>query len=53
MFFSHVISHGISRASAEQALASLNGTQLGGQNIRLSWGRSPSTKQVFGMSLKF
>ncbi|KAL3508497.1 hypothetical protein ACH5RR_027898 [Cinchona calisaya] len=33
------------RASAEQALASLNGTQLGGQNIRLSWGRSPSNKQ--------
>ena len=24
----------------------LNGTQIGGQNIRLSWGRSPSNKQV-------
>lgn len=24
----------------------LNGTQLGGQNIRLSWGRSPSNKQA-------
>ncbi|PKI51655.1 hypothetical protein CRG98_027957 [Punica granatum] len=24
----------------------LNGTQLGGQSIRLSWGRSPSNKQV-------
>lgn len=34
------------RANAEQALSSLNGTQLGGQNIRLSWGRSPSNKQV-------
>ncbi|XP_055822669.1 polyadenylate-binding protein RBP45 [Solanum dulcamara] len=34
-----------SRASAEQALSSLNGTQLGGQSIRLSWGRSPSNKQ--------
>ncbi|KAK4355253.1 hypothetical protein RND71_024224 [Anisodus tanguticus] len=34
-----------SRASAEQALSSLNGTQLGGQSIRLSWGRSPSSKQ--------
>lgn len=33
------------RANAEQALASLNGSQLGGQNIRLSWGRSPSNKQ--------
>ncbi|CAK9163950.1 unnamed protein product [Ilex paraguariensis] len=34
-----------SRGCAEQALSGLNGTQLGGQNIRLSWGRSPSTKQ--------
>ncbi|XP_031248517.1 polyadenylate-binding protein RBP45C [Pistacia vera] len=33
------------RACAEQALSMLNGTQLGGQNIRLSWGRSPSNKQ--------
>ena len=37
--------HG-SRACAEQALAGLNGTQLGAQSIRLSWGRSPSNKQV-------
>lgn len=35
------------RACAEQALSILNGTQLGGQSIRLSWGRSPSNKQVF------
>ncbi|XP_057971340.1 polyadenylate-binding protein RBP45 isoform X2 [Malania oleifera] len=35
-----------SRACAEQALSILNGTQLGGQNIRLSWGRSPSNKQA-------
>ncbi|XP_009600135.1 polyadenylate-binding protein RBP45 [Nicotiana tomentosiformis] len=34
------------RGSAEQALSSLNGTQLGGQSIRLSWGRSPSSKQT-------
>jgi len=34
------------RACAEQALATLNGTQLGGQNIRLSWGRTPSSKQA-------
>lgn len=24
----------------------LNGSQLGGQNIRLSWGRTPANKQV-------
>ncbi|KAI4390093.1 hypothetical protein MLD38_002242 [Melastoma candidum] len=35
-----------SRPSAEQALLMLNGTQLGGQSIRLSWGRSPSNKQT-------
>ncbi|KAL8119597.1 hypothetical protein AgCh_016918 [Apium graveolens] len=34
------------RARAEEALSRLNGTQLGGQNIRLSWGRTPSNKQV-------
>ncbi|EOA13505.1 hypothetical protein CARUB_v10026566mg [Capsella rubella] len=30
------------RANAEHALSVLNGTQLGGQSIRLSWGRSPN-----------
>ncbi|KAL6990796.1 Polyadenylate-binding protein rbp45 [Sarracenia purpurea var. burkii] len=34
------------RQCAEEALRMLNGTQLGGQNIRLSWGRSPSNKQT-------
>ncbi|KAL9232330.1 hypothetical protein vseg_007454 [Gypsophila vaccaria] len=34
------------RASAEQALAALNGAQIGSQNVRLSWGRTPSTKQT-------
>ncbi|ESR62278.1 hypothetical protein CICLE_v10015407mg [Citrus x clementina] len=34
------------RSCAEEALRMLNGTQLGGQNIRLSWGRSPSNKQA-------
>ncbi|XP_058072510.1 polyadenylate-binding protein RBP45-like isoform X2 [Magnolia sinica] len=34
------------RACAEEALLMLNGTPLGSQNIRLSWGRSPSNKQV-------
>lgn len=33
------------RACAEQALSMLNGTELGGQSVRLSWGRSPSSKQ--------
>ncbi|GAB4846151.1 Polyadenylate-binding protein rbp45 [Ancistrocladus abbreviatus] len=33
------------RPCAEQALSVLNGTQIGGQNVRLSWGRSPSNKQ--------
>ncbi|KAK8507341.1 hypothetical protein V6N12_072608 [Hibiscus sabdariffa] len=34
------------RSSAEQALSVLNGTILGGRNVRLSWGRSPSSKQA-------
>ncbi|CAN1789799.1 Polyadenylate-binding protein RBP45, partial [Linum perenne] len=34
------------RSCAEQALLMLNGTQLAGQSIRLSWGRSPSNKQA-------
>ncbi|KAK6283581.1 hypothetical protein POUND7_002533 [Theobroma cacao] len=33
------------RSCAEEALRMLNGTQLGGQSIRLSWGRSTSNKQ--------
>lgn len=33
------------RGCAEEALRMLNGTQLGGQSIRLSWGHSPSNKQ--------
>ncbi|KAE9609557.1 putative RNA recognition motif domain-containing protein [Lupinus albus] len=34
------------RSCAEGALQALNGTLLGGQNVRLSWGRSPSNKQT-------
>lgn len=34
------------RGNAEEALQMLNGTPLGGQNIRLSWGRSPLNKQT-------
>ncbi|KAL6840722.1 hypothetical protein ACP4OV_029586 [Aristida adscensionis] len=35
-----------SRSSAEEAIRMLNGTQIGGQNVRLSWGRSPQNKQA-------
>uniref|UniRef100_A0A251UL07 Putative RNA-binding (RRM/RBD/RNP motifs) family protein n=1 Tax=Helianthus annuus TaxID=4232 RepID=A0A251UL07_HELAN len=34
------------RSCAEEALRTLQGTQFGGQTVRLSWGRSPSNKQV-------
>jgi RNA recognition motif-containing protein len=34
------------RPSAEQALQLLQGTLIGGQNVRLSWGRSLSNKQA-------
>ncbi|KAL2475594.1 Polyadenylate-binding protein RBP45B [Abeliophyllum distichum] len=33
-------------SNTTEALRMLNGTLLGGQSIRLSWGRSPSNKQV-------
>ncbi|KAG9156789.1 hypothetical protein Leryth_024812 [Lithospermum erythrorhizon] len=33
------------RRDAEASLSALNGTQIGGQSVRLSWGRSPSNKQ--------
>ncbi|PKA63724.1 Polyadenylate-binding protein RBP45B [Apostasia shenzhenica] len=36
----------VNRACAEEALMMLQGTQLGGQKVRLSWGRSPSNKQA-------
>ncbi|KAL6656631.1 hypothetical protein ACP70R_004411 [Stipagrostis hirtigluma subsp. patula] len=35
-----------SRSSAEEAIRMLNGTPIGGQNVRLSWGRSPQNKQA-------
>lgn len=41
-----LLARALTRACAEQALSMLNGTQLGGQSVRLSWGRSPSSKQV-------
>ncbi|GJX76966.1 polyadenylate-binding protein RBP45-like protein [Tanacetum coccineum] len=33
------------RSCAEEALRMLQGTQFGGQTVRLSWGRSPASKQ--------
>ncbi|PRQ31785.1 putative nucleotide-binding alpha-beta plait domain-containing protein [Rosa chinensis] len=33
------------RACAEQALSVMNGRVVGSQSVRLSWGRSPSSKQ--------
>ncbi|XP_050210763.1 polyadenylate-binding protein RBP47-like isoform X2 [Mercurialis annua] len=36
------------RKSAEDALESLNGTTIGKQTVRLSWGRSPANKQWRG-----
>nr|XP_043609578.1 polyadenylate-binding protein RBP45 [Erigeron canadensis] len=35
----------VDRSCAEEALRMLQGTQIGGQTVRLSWGRSPSNKQ--------
>ncbi|CAN1307347.1 Polyadenylate-binding protein RBP47 [Linum perenne] len=34
------------RKDAEEALQGLNGTVIGKQTVRLSWGRSPANKQV-------
>jgi RNA recognition motif-containing protein len=34
------------RNNAEEALQKLNGTSLGKQTVRLSWGRNPANKQV-------
>ncbi|GMH05737.1 hypothetical protein Nepgr_007577 [Nepenthes gracilis] len=34
------------RSCAEQALSVLNGTQIGGHNVRLSWGHTPMHKQA-------
>lgn len=34
------------RKSAEDAMQELNGTVIGKQSVRLSWGRTPANKQV-------
>ena len=39
------------RASAEEAILRTHGTMIGQQIVRLSWGRSPSSKQVCIMAL--
>lgn len=38
------------RNDAEEALQKLNGTAIGKQTVRLSWGRNPANKQVFSLS---
>jgi len=40
----------VSRTDAEEALQGLNGSVIGKQAVRLSWGRSPSHKQSRGDS---
>ncbi|XP_019458473.1 PREDICTED: polyadenylate-binding protein RBP47C-like isoform X1 [Lupinus angustifolius] len=37
------------RNNAEEALQKLNGTMIGKQTVRLSWGRNPANKQQFRM----
>lgn len=34
------------RASAEEAMRMLNGSQLGGNYLRITWGRPAGNKQV-------
>jgi RNA recognition motif-containing protein len=36
----------VNRPNAEEALEKLNGTVIGKQTVRLSWGRNPANKQV-------
>ncbi|KAJ1279654.1 hypothetical protein BS78_04G170700 [Paspalum vaginatum] len=38
----------VNRADAEEALQGLNGSTIGKQAVRLSWGRSPASKQELG-----
>jgi hypothetical protein len=41
------------RIDAEEALQGLNGSVIGKQTVRLSWGRSPSHKQVGHVTIIF
>ncbi|KAK8969012.1 Polyadenylate-binding protein RBP47 [Platanthera guangdongensis] len=36
----------VQRNNAEEALEALNGTMIGRQSVRLSWGRNPANKQM-------
>nr|CAD1825129.1 unnamed protein product [Ananas comosus var. bracteatus] len=36
----------VQRNNAEEAMQSLNGTMIGKQTVRLSWGRNPASKQL-------
>ncbi|KAK6939569.1 RNA recognition motif domain, partial [Dillenia turbinata] len=36
----------VNRKDAEEALQKLNGTEIGKQTVRLSWGRNPANKQM-------
>ncbi|PRQ27617.1 putative nucleotide-binding alpha-beta plait domain-containing protein [Rosa chinensis] len=38
------------RNNAEEALPKLNGSVIGKQTVRLSWGRNPANKQAFSLS---
>lgn len=38
------------RNNAEEALQKLNGTVIGKQTVRLSWGRNPANKQALSSS---
>lgn len=39
------------RKNAEDAMQSLNGAVIGKQTVRLSWGRSPASKQVILLNI--
>lgn len=41
----------ICRTSAEVSIEQLNGTAIGKQTVRLSWGRNPGNKQVVSVDL--
>ena len=41
------------RASAEEAIRMLNGSQLGGKAIKISWGQRSAEKQVVSVACLF
>ncbi|XP_030923645.1 polyadenylate-binding protein RBP47C-like [Quercus lobata] len=44
-FYSMILLISLYRNNAEEALQKLNGTVIGKQTVRLSWGRNPANKQ--------